>query len=196
MSNKQANIIVVCGGSGSGKSAWVKKQIKNERRVLIWDVNDEYQGVRVTNRRDLINAVKGNKTKTFRIRYVPPVVTQDEFSFWCEVAFIAGNLAAVAEETADVTSPSKAPPGWGKVVRRGRHQRLKVYGITQRPAESDKTIIGNKTLIHCCMLKRAQDRAYMAKEMDVSVEEVADLKSLEWIEVSDSGQKTRGKLTF
>ncbi|MEW8027427.1 MAG: hypothetical protein AB2766_12645 [Candidatus Thiodiazotropha endolucinida] len=196
MSNKQAYIVEVCGGAGSGKSAWVKRQIENERRVLIWDVNDEYQGVRVTNRRDLINAVKGNKTKTFRIRYVPPEVTQDEFSFWCDVAFIAGNLAAVAEETADVTSPGKAPPGWGKLVRRSRHQRVKVYGITQRPAESDKTIIGNATLIHCCMLKRAQDRVYMAKEMGVSFEEVNQLKPLEWIEVSDSGQKTKGKLTF
>ncbi|MBT3041991.1 MAG: hypothetical protein KME67_03945 [Candidatus Thiodiazotropha sp. (ex Codakia orbicularis)] len=196
MSNKQANIIVVCGGSGSGKSAWVKRQIARARRLLVWDVNDEYQGVRITTRRDLLAAVRGNKTKPFKIRYVPQAVTPEEFSFWCEVAFVAGNLTAVAEETADVTSPSKAPPGWGKVVRRGRHQRLIVYGITQRPAESDKTIIGNKTLIHCCMLKRAQDRAYMAKEMDVSVEEVANLKPLEWIEVTDSGQKTKGKLRF
>ncbi|MEW8411361.1 MAG: hypothetical protein AB2696_21215 [Candidatus Thiodiazotropha sp.] len=196
MSNKQANIIVVCGGSGSGKSAWVKRQIAKDRRVLIWDVNDEYEGIKVSSRRELIAAVKGNKTKTFRVRYVPPVVSPEEFSFWCEVAFIAGNLTAIAEETADVTSPGKAPPGWGQVVRRGRHQRLTVYGITQRPAESDKTIIGNATLIHCCMMKREQDRAYMAREMGVPFEEVDQLRQLEWLEVSDSGQKNRGKLTF
>lgn len=196
MSNKQANIIVVCGGSGSGKSAWVKRQIKRARRLLVWDVNDEYEGVRVTSRRELLSAVRGNKTKSFNIRYVPPVVTSEEFSFWCEVAFVAGNLIAVAEETADVTSPSKAPPGWGKVVRRGRHQRLTVYGITQRPAESDKTIIGNATLIHCCMLKRAEDRKYMAREMGIEFGEVDSLQPLEWIEVTDSGQKKRGKLRF
>ncbi|MCU7841828.1 MAG: hypothetical protein KZQ94_20940 [Candidatus Thiodiazotropha sp. (ex Troendleina suluensis)] len=196
MSNKQANIIVVCGGSGSGKSAWVKKQIARARRLLVWDVNDEYAGLRITNRRDLISAVKGNKTKSFKIRYVPSVVTAEEFSFFCDVAFIAGNLVVVAEETADVTSPSKAPPGWGKVVRRGRHQRLTVYGITQRPAESDKTIIGNATLIHCCMLKRAEDRKYMAREMGISIDEVDRLKPLEWVEVTDRGQKKTGKLRF
>jgi hypothetical protein len=152
--------------------------------------------VRVTNRRDLLTAVRGAKTKPFKIRYVPQIVTPDEFSFWCEVAFIAGNLTAVAEETADVTSPSKAPPGWGKVIRRGRHQRLIVYGITQRPAESDKTIIGNSTLIHCCKLKRVEDRKYMAREMGVEFAEVDSLKPLEWLEVSDSGQKKRGKLRF
>ncbi|MEW8131477.1 MAG: hypothetical protein AB2758_20685 [Candidatus Thiodiazotropha endolucinida] len=196
MSNKQANIIVVCGGSGSGKSAWVKRRIARARRLLVWDVNDEYQGVRVTTRRDLLAAVRGNKAKPFKIRYVPQEATPEEFSFWCEVAFVAGNLTAVAEETADVTSPSKAPPGWGKVVRRGRHQRLIVYGITQRPAESDKTIIGNATLIHCCQLKRAEDRKYMAREMNVDFKEVDDLQPLEWLEVSDKGQKKRGKLKF
>lgn len=196
MANKTAHIVVVCGGSGSGKSEWTKRQIAREKRLLIWDVNDEYQGQKVTTRAELVAAVRGPSNKPFKVRYVPPVVTPDEFSFWCEVAFIAGNAAIVAEETADVTSPSKAPPGWGKVVRRGRHQRLKVYGITQRPAESDKTIIGNATLIHCCMLKRADDRKYMAKEMGIAFDEVDRLKLLEWIEVNDHGQKKAGKLRF
>jgi len=38
----KANITVVCGSSGSGKSAWTKRQIKGRGRVIVWDVDEEY----------------------------------------------------------------------------------------------------------------------------------------------------------
>ena len=82
------------------------------------------------------------------------------------------------------------------VVRRGRHQSLTVYGITQRPAESDKTIIGNATLTHCCKLKRAPDRAYMAREMGCAPALLDALKPLEWIEADELGRIRRGKMRF
>jgi hypothetical protein len=112
-------------------------------------------------------------------------------------AFSWGNCTAVAEETADVTTPAKAPVGWGTLVRRGRKRGISIIGVTQRPAESDKTIIGNATKIHCGMLKRPQDRKYMALEMDVPLQVVNELKPLEWLEVvaGIEGHK-KGKLRF
>ena len=97
-----------------------------------------------------------------------------------------------------MTSPGKAPLGWGMVVRRGRdkERRLKVYGVTQRPSESDKTIMGNWTLIHCCLMTRFDDRAYMAKEMNIPREAIDSLQPLQWIEVDRSREVTTGQLTF
>jgi len=193
----KADITVVCGSSGSGKSAWVKKQIKVKPRVIVWDVDEEYTNEKgfeaVTSKRDLLRLVKSRKKGRFA--YVPKNL--GEFDFWCKVAFAWGNCTAIAEETADVTTPAKAPEGWGVLVRRGRKRGISIIGVSQRPAESDKTIIGNASLIHCGMLKRPQDRKYMALEMDVDKSVLDSLKPLEWVEIKAGVQgHKKGKLRF
>ena len=37
-----AKIVVVCGGSGNGKSEWVKRQVKSLKKLVVWDVDEEY----------------------------------------------------------------------------------------------------------------------------------------------------------
>lgn len=193
----KADITVVCGSSGSGKSAWIKKQLKGRKRVIVWDVDEEYTEeagfIAVRSMRELLRLLK--KRKTGRFSYVPCALV--EFDNWCLAAFGWGKCTAVAEETADVTTPSKAPAGWGALVRRGRKRGISVIGVTQRPAESDKTIIGNASKIHCGMLKRPQDRKYMSLEMDIERAVVDELNPLEWLEVEAgvNGYK-KGKLRF
>jgi len=190
---RAASIIVVCGSSGSGKSAWVKQRIAKARRVLVWDVDDEYEGFeRITAPAALIEALRS--AKAGRFAFVAPVKA---FDLWARAAFAWGNCTAVAEELAGVTTPGKAPPGWHQLVSRGRKRGIEVIGVTQRPSESDKTIMGNATLIHCGMLAREQDRAYMARELDVPLAQVNELEPLEWIERKRGAKVvTRGRLRF
>ncbi len=192
----KADITVVCGSSGSGKSAWIKQQLKGRSRVIVWDIDEEYidekgfQAVR--SRAELLILLQ--KRKKGRFAYVPKNL--NEFNLWCRAAFAWGNCTAIAEETADVTTPSKAPDGWGVLIRRGRKRGIAVIGVTQRPAESDKTIIGNASLIHSGLLKRPQDRKYMAAEMDIDLKLMNDLKPLEWIESTGDKIVKKGKLKF
>lgn len=192
--SRDASIIVVCGSSGSGKSAWVKKRIAKKRRVLVWDTDDEYAGdfERVSTCSGLVDRIKG--AASARVAFV---AGREHFDFWARVAFTWGNCTAVAEELAGVTSPGKAPTGWHTLVSRGRKRGVEVIGVTQRPSESDKTIMGNASLFHCAMLSREQDRAYMAKELDVSRDMISGLEKLEFLE-KKAGIKgvTRGKLRF
>lgn len=195
MSEKnRARIIVVCGGSGTGKSAWVKQQIATAKRCIVWDITGEYARhgfLQINSATQLIAALKSTSA---RIAYVPASVSH--FDLFCRAAYAWGRCTVVVEELADVTTPGKAPTGWGMIVRRGRHQGLTVYGVTQRPAESDKTIIGNATLTHCCKLKRDTDRAYMAREMGCDKKLLDALKPLEFIEADELGRVRRGKMTF
>src|SRR3569623_2110456 len=108
---RAASIIVVCGSSGSGKSAWVKQRIAKARRVLVWDVDDEYEGFE---------------------RITAPAALIEAFDLWARAAFAWGNCTAVAEELAGVTTPGKAPPGWHQLVSRGRKRGIEVIGETQR----------------------------------------------------------------
>ncbi len=57
-----------------------------------------------------------------------------------------------------------------------------MYALTQRPAESDKTILGNCALIHCGRMNTQRDRKYMAECLDVPIADVAALRDLEHLE--------------
>lgn len=193
-------IIVVTGSSGSGKSAWVKRELRAHPRVLAWDPEAEYTRepgfVALTDPRALLARLRNHRGRG-RFTFVP--ATLGLFDWWCRLAFAWGRLApcaVVAEETADVTTPNKAPQWYGTLIRRGRKWGITLYGITQRPAESDKTIIGNAHVIHCGRMQRAADRAYIAKELDVPLARIAALQPLEWIERDAFGAITSGKLTF
>ena len=192
--SREAKIVVVTGSSGSGKSLWTKQQIKGAKRLIIWDIDDEYSGSvrgveRVTSIKEL--AAKLKKAKTGKFAYVGKV---SDFELFCRAAFAWANCTCVVEELADVTTPAKAPEGWGQLVRRGRKYGIEIYAVTQRPSESDKTIIGNASIIHAGRMNRAQDRAYMAKEMDIRLEVITDLKPLEYVEKYDNGETKRGKV--
>lgn len=195
--SRAANIVLVCGSAGSGKSAWVKKETRNKPRVVVWDCEQEYctlpHYVTVTGLpelgRLLARSAKG------RFAYVPRSMA--DFNLFCKMAFAWGECTVIAEEISSVTSPGKAPDGWGDLVRRGRKRGCEIYGVTQRPAESDKTILGNASRVHVGRLTRSKDRKYMAEDMDCPQAMIDALKPLEWLEKqAATGEILRGKVTF
>lgn len=178
-----ASIGVVCGSSGSGKSVAVKKAVAKAPRAIIWDIDDEYSGPggvpgveRITGLAGLARVLASRKKGRFA--FVGAVA---EFEGWCRAVFSWGHCLAVAEELAGVTSPGKAPQGWHTLVSRGRKRGVSLIGITQRPSESDKTIMGNASFIRVGRMARAQDRRYMAQEIDVPESLIARLKNLHYI---------------
>lgn len=193
------DITVVVGSSGSGKSRWVKRQVERAPRVLVYDTDAEYCELpgfqRIDRARDLMRKLA--RAARGRFAFVPANPHAPElFDLWARAAFAWGNCAAVAEELADVTAPGKAPPGWGMLVRRGRKRGVRVFAITQRPSESDKTAIGNATRLHVGALARALDRAYMARELDIDELHLAELAPLQFIERDRvRGTLTRGSVT-
>lgn len=171
-------LTVAVGASRSGKTAWVKQQLLKERRALVWDVEGQYVQagfLKVTTAAGLVAAIQ--QPGPVKIAYVPRAINQ--FEFFCRCAWVfarqPGHKAVCVEELADVTTPAKAPDSWGILVRRGLKYDCDIYAITQRPAESDKTIMGNASVIHCCRLQRPKDRQYMAEEMDLPQKEIDTL---------------------
>lgn len=197
-------ITAIVGSAGGGKTAWLKQQIAGVPRLLVWDIEGQYteKTKAVYTKEQLVKAIQ---SPTARISYQPKALT--DFDFWAKCAFAFVRLGAeagvmtaiVAEELADVTSPAKAPEGWGMLVRRGRKYGANIYGVTQRPAESDKTLFGNAHVIHCCGMQRANDRVYMARELDVPVADIQclDRSKLEYIHKDMRTSKLeKGRLTF
>ncbi len=192
-------LIFVCGSSRSGKSHWTARQIARARRLLLWDAKHDprdYAGVPVvTGVAALARRLADHATAPLRLRYQARDLR--EFGAWAELALMWGKAApavVVAEELADVTSPGKAPAPWGALCRTGLGFGITIYAITQRPAESDKTALGNASVIHCHAMTRTKDRAYMADEMGIDRRLLDELKPGQWIEREiGAGVRTGGR---
>lgn len=180
----KAEHVYICGNTGTGKSSHVKELIKKAKRVVVFDPDDEYselQGfTKVRTARGLITLLKMRPTQSVKIAFVVEGVKA--FEFFCAAVFLWRNCLAVAEEIADVTTPSKAPPQWGRLIRRGRKYGIKICAVTQRPAEADKTILCNAAVIRVCALGRNADREAIAKEINGKVAYLATMKPLDWLE--------------
>jgi hypothetical protein len=163
------------------------QQIPRTAELLVWDTVGEW-----TRRHYVLNARTLTdlhacvvKNVPMRVGYTGPI-SRAHFEVFCKLAWIwmrckAGRVLVV-EELADVTSPAKAPDAWGEIVRKGRHEGGSIYALTQRPAESDKTIAGNADVIHTGRLSFPKDRKSLAEYLDVPEADVTALPSLHWIE--------------
>jgi len=180
-----ANIEFFCGSTGAGKSHQIKQAIKNDRRICVFDIEEEYAAlpgfVVVTSHGALKDLMIKRADKAARISFIPKGNPKDDFEFWGHAVFAWRSCTVVADELASVTSPGKAPPGWLQVVTRGRKRGLVVYGGTQRPSESDKTVIGNATRIHCGRMTRLKDQKYMSDELNFPLTEFEGLKNWDFI---------------
>ena len=189
---RTGEIGVYTGKTRSGKTWQLKKRIKKKKRVCVWSVKesiDRYadnwsDSVVVSGLAELRAVLFSDIGKRGgHVVYVPR--SMKEFGSWTKLVHAWGIMApcaAVGEELADVTSAGKAPDGWGNLIRQGAGWGVDIYGVTQRPAESDKTIIGNMSFIHCHQIMRAKDRVYVASEMNVGLEVIEKLTGFKWVE--------------
>jgi len=197
-------LIAVAGGSRSGKTVWTAQQVKREPRLLVWDApKGEWARVyncrRVSDFRELAKLVlPGAPPSRVAFMRVSENLPGD-FETWARLAFVyiqAHGAPVVAEELASVTQPGKAPAAWGNICRMCMGYGADVYAITQRPAESDKTALGNAVLIHSGRFNTPRDRATMAEYLDVPVQEVAAMLPLQFIERHADGTMLRGAVNL
>jgi len=179
----KAEIIVVAGASGSGKSSIVKDKIAKHKRLVVFDPDDEYgeiKGIKkAENCQQLLQMLKDTKGGALKVRIVAQ--SKAAFDFVSLAVFAWGNCGYVAEELGGRSTPGKAQGGWHTVVSRGRKRGISIYGVGQRVAESDKTILGNASEIYCGRLTRFADRKLISQEIDISVELIGKLRDLQFI---------------
>lgn len=204
-SHRTARIWAVVGASGTGKGLWIKSQLRALRpsRLIVWDYLSEYASHAPREFRSLDQLrtamIEAGEGGSLRARYVPRGTgqrqTRDEFERLCAMVYAWEDCTFVAEELSNVTTPSWAPPAWRMVSTSGRHAGLHVIGTTQTPAMVDKAFFGNCTLIHCSALREHPHRMTIARSMDVPVEQLAELKPLEWLERDfATGEVRRGRV--
>jgi len=177
---ESGRIIATAGMSQSGKTTQIKKDTLQHDRLVVWDVRGEWPAdpavkvERLVNRQQLWEALADQYAG--RYAYVPDGNNlQEEFDQFCKLAYLWGQMhpaTIIADELADVTTPSKAPDGWGQLLRKGKLYGNLIYGISQFPTESDKTTWRNADILRCFVVVADEDRAYMARRMGVSADQI------------------------
>lgn len=199
VSRPDGELVAVLGRTRSGKTTWTAQQVAREKRLLVWDAAGEWHNhgceIVVT-------------PAALRERLLPPrldrlayrgEVSAAGFDLFCRLAWIwlrAARGALVVEELADVTHPGKAPLSWGEIIRKGLRYGPRIFALSQRPAEADKTALGNASRIHAHAMRTPADRRYVADLLGVEVLEVERLAPLEWIESDAAGRVSRGRVSF
>lgn len=196
--SRAAEIVAVMGGSGSGKSTYMKGEMRRRKppRLLIYDPDGEYsafgrQVTRVSDVVDVLRQCAGGKP--FRLVFNPsadPARSMRQFDVICKAAFAAGDLLFLVDELADVTTPSRAPVGWSMLTRRGRKRGCIIYGAAQRPANIDKNFLGNCSRVRSGRLIYEDDARAVARVLGVQYERVMVLPPLTQLERVAGGEVT------
>ena len=202
MKTEDGRLYVIAGASRSGKTAWTRRQMKS-RRAFAWDPEDQWAAlagwVKVANRAQLLAAAQRKGPQ--RVAYVAGGKLAEEFDFFAGCAMYAGRyvepLDVIAEELADVTTPSKAPGNWGILLRRGLKRGITLWCISQRWSEADKTAVGNATDFVIFRQSSGDDVRYLARKTRIAEDEINGLVPLQFVRMDAlTGQIERGKLKF
>lgn len=189
-------LVVITGGSGSGKTTYAMRRYGRARRLLIWDSHFEWSSHGATSIMTLAElAARCSARDAWQLAYNGPA-SRDLFPVFCRIALCAMKLepcTVVVEELSEVTHPGKAPDAWGELIRWTRKLGCHLVGITQRPSESDKTLLGNAHRLVVHAMSRADDAAYMARELRqaVAVVDSLDRSRLEHLERRPDGAIVR-----
>lgn len=203
MKTVDGRLYVIAGASRSGKTAWTRKQTQRTRRAMAWDPEDQWAQLpgwrKVTTRAGLLAAAKQPGAQ--RVAYVAGGKLAEEFDFFAGCAMYAGRyvepLDVIAEELADVTTPSKAPGNWGILLRRGLKRGISIWCISQRWSEADKTAVGNASDFVVFRQSSGDDVAYLARKTGIDADQLRGLVPLEFVQMDAlTGAVKRGKLRF
>lgn len=177
--SQAADIRAVLGAPGTGKSHYTKAEMKKAKRLVVWDLEDEYEDVEAVSLHQLPHRLHQAGKGGFRVRVIPSTdqdKRQIEFDLFCRTLMAIGNLLAVVEELRFVTQPSKAPAGWAGITLRGRKRGVKVIGTSQRPASIDKDFLGSATIIRTGALNYPADRKAVADVMGIDLDLIEKLE--------------------
>lgn len=203
MKTQDGRLYVIAGASRSGKTAWTRKHTARAARAWAWDPEAQWCELpgwrKVTTRAALLACAQ--RPGPQRIAYVTGGDLKTEFDFWAAAVMYAGRyvepLHAIAEELADVTTPSKAPGNWGILIRRGLKRGISLWCISQRWSEADKTAVGNASDFVIFRQASGDDVRYLARKTRVQEAEINDLAPLQYVHMDAlTGEIQRGKLTF
>lgn len=201
----EKKIQLVIGKRGSGKSVLAKHMIRNERRLVIYDIMSEYtEGVvfDLFARRDCAEFWRRVYKSSFRIIY-RPLSVKFEIDWLAQAVFALGDLTFVVEEIDAVCTPYDMTPWMQGIIQRGRHMNIEMIGITPAPFGIHRDLTRQAKDIYIFKTKEPRDVQYLRRLLGEEIEvKIAALEQYEFVHWSDQtddlriGKVTNGEITY
>lgn len=179
---------------------FVFSQVVKARRLLVWDFAGQYAanfGLEVVTKKNILTRLK-RATGPARLAYQPGAIDRDEFDLFCRCAFnwfVQSPADIVIEELAFSTNAVKATGYWGLIVSQGLKFGPNIYATVQRAQETDKSVLGNATVINICRPNTVADAQYISKNLGVSLSDIPDA-DLEMLQRHKSRTLNKTRLKF
>lgn len=179
---KDAELELVVGRRGTGKSTLTALLLGDRPKVVVFDPRAEYDGRGWTQCRTLkavLDAMKKRWAKGFKIAFVPVAGQEPEQLhkltrvLWrAQAPYEAGRdprkLTLVVEE-ADLSYPVHRLPaelnGMNAVCNQGRHVGIEAIAVTQRPALINANFRGNAARVYVLPLADENDKQAILKQI-------------------------------
>lgn len=148
--NKQREVILIFGRTGSGKSELVKKNfIPILSRLVIIDFMCEYSpagSIIFTSLQDFINYLKTHKDEFFC--YVIRFTDDQELENLFDILFYLEDYFLIVEEAELYISPHGKSQNFYKIIRYGRHNKISVIAVARRVTELSNDVKAQATSIY------------------------------------------------
>lgn len=172
MQRESGYTTAIAGTSQSGKTSKCKEWIAGVRRLMVFDPRAEYRdcNLQVVGSLRELNNLSLEKGPG-RYAYTPGDDIVAEFDMFCRIAYSWTRVfpgAIVVDELAQFTNAGKAIGAWGTLTRMGKHFGAHIYGITQFPTESDRTIWRNADRKVAFLIEGDDDQVTLARALAIS----------------------------
>lgn len=184
----EKKVKLIFGKRGSGKSYLAEKLIREERRLVVYDVMSEYQDGIVFGP----ETIKGFVIfwlmfyrDCFRIIY-RPIKPLEEIEVLSDLVFALGNCCFLVEEIDCYCSAYKIDDSFASIIQRGRHKNITLIGITQRPFGIHRLLTSQAKEIYIFSTNEPRDREYLRTLLGQEIEGKLDaLEQYQYVKWED-----------
>lgn len=168
----KADIKLIVGKTGSGKTCKAVKLIAEHRRIIMFDTQgkDYTDGVMFYNMHELKKFWLKVYRGSFRLIY-RPLDPMAEFEEICRLAFLCGNMTIVAEELPSLCDSRGINLELRRCIFRGRMNDLIFIGLMQRPIGIHRDITSQASEIYIFTIDEPGDVKYFQNRIGSNIEE-------------------------
>lgn len=156
--------MAILGKRGSGKTSYIRKKIFEEARVIVYDVNGDYDLPAYESISSLAKAI--NRKSSYHVRYVP-FEPLEEISKFSKLVFARGDLLVVFDEVHLIAPTFSIDPDMANLFRRGRHRGIKVMFATQRPSGMNNLLTSQASEFVVFRLVNHRDVLYVKENLQI-----------------------------
>ncbi len=180
----EKTIRLIFGKRGSGKSYLLAYLVRAVERLIIYDtLHEYYQGLVFTDFAKLAKFWLHNYKGNFRLIY-RPTDPAAEFELIAEMVWLCGDLVFAVEEIDVFGTPYKIGTSFASIIQRGRHKRIELIGITQRPFGIHRLLTSQAKEICIFNTNEPRDREYLrnllGKEIEPQLDSLGEYEYLRW----------------